>query len=178
MNIKRILLASVVLAVMASVASAQSLDRPGGVQTDPPKRLAGLQAESLVGSWIATVTPTGPGAPPPFKVLLNFTEDGGFTGSAQGDICQEGVATPGYGAWSPAGGRRFDMTFLQIIYQPKDPVGIPLGTFKVRQTINLSESGNEWSGPFKGDIFDPTGNLVFASQGTATAKRIVVERLP
>jgi hypothetical protein len=46
---------------------------------------------------------------------------------------------------------------------------------KVRGRLKLNETSDELSGPFKFDVLDPTGTVVFSSGGTAQGVRIGVE---
>src|SRR5688572_27213557 len=73
---------------------------------------------SPAGAWVGTVT-SGPGGPPPFRVLMNFTADGNFIGSGDGDSFSG--ASPGHGVWERIGGtssRTYAVTFLQLFYAP------------------------------------------------------------
>ena len=57
-------------------------------------------------------------APPPFKALVTFTEDGGLVIAVQGDVTTDPpfVNSSGHGAWVKTGKRTFVMTFLQLSY--------------------------------------------------------------
>jgi hypothetical protein len=94
-------------------------------------------------------------------------------GAAQGDVQAPVVHSTAHGAWVHPGGRTFAFTLLQIFYTPSG--GNLLGLFKVRATLTLDHSGNEWSGPVKFEVFDPAGNLVFSGEGALQAQRIKVE---
>jgi len=164
MNTKRMFIALIIAAMTTMTAIAQ-------IREDA---IALGNAVKPTGSWIGVVTNTQ-GGPPPFRVLMNFTADGGFTGSGDGD---NSVGSPQYGVWERIGNRnsrRFAATFLQLFY---DANANPTGSAKIRQTVILNSSGNAWEGPFKVDIFAPDGTLVFSGAGTATATRIQSEPLP
>jgi hypothetical protein len=127
------------------------------------------------GAWSGTVT-AGPGGPPPFRVLMNFTADGNFIGSGDGDSFSGG--SPQHGVWERIGdtsSRTFAVTFLQLFYAPDSS---PTAMVKVRQTVILNRSGDTWEGPATVDIFAPDGTLVFAGTATGTATRIRSEPLP
>jgi hypothetical protein len=129
---------------------------------------------SPAGSWEGVVTNLE-GGPPPFRVLLNFTADGGFTGSGDGDSA---VGSPQYGVWEQIGSknsRTYSVTFRQLFYDP--PSSIPTGFARIQQKVVLSKSGDSWSGPFVVRIYTPDGILVFTGTGTTTAQRIVSEPL-
>jgi len=160
MIMKKMFLALIIAAMTTMAAFAQSNENP---------------TPNITGSWIGVVTNTQ-GGPPPFRVLMNFTADGGFTGSGDGD---NSVGSPQYGVWERVGrsrlSPRFAATFLQLFY---DENANPTGSAKIRQTIILDSSGNKWQGPAKVDIFAPDGTLVFSGTATATATRIQSEPLP
>jgi len=173
MIMKKLFLALIIAAMTTMAAFAQS-DK-NQTQADKTSVMSNvLNAGDLTGSWVGVVT-AGPGGPPPFRVLVNFTADGGFTGSGDGD---NSVGSPQYGVWERIGSsnsRRFALTFLQLFYAPD---ASSRGSAKIRQTIFLSESGNAWHGPGTVDIFAPDGTLVFSGTATATATRIQSEPLP
>jgi len=133
---------------------------------------------TLVGSWLLTVTV--PDNPPPFDSfsgLWALTGDGILIASAQGDITPTPFpsSTSQYGAWASLGGRQFGATFASILYDVQ--TGENMGMFKLNQNITLNDAGDEWSGPFKLNVYDPDGNVVAVVNGTAKARRIVVEPL-
>ena len=157
---RKLFIALIIAAMAAISASAQIGDTP--------------QWTSPTGSWEGVVTNLG-GGPPPFRVLMNFTADGGFTGSGDGD---NAVGSPQYGVWERVGGknsRTYSVTFRQLFYNPDSS---STGYARMQQTVILSESGDTWSGPFVVKIYAPDGTLVFTGHGTATASRIQSEPLP
>ncbi len=113
--------------------------------------------------------------PPPFRVLMNFTADGGFTASGDGDSA---VGSPQYGVWERIGGkssRTYAVTFRQLFYNPDSS---STGSARIQQTVVLNEPGDTWTGPGVVRIYAPDGTLVFTGTATATATRIVSEPLP
>jgi len=173
MIMKKLFLALIIAAMTTMAAFAQSDEN----QTQADE--ASIESKddkdrNPTGSWMGVVT-AGPGGPPPFRVLMNFTADGGFTGSGDGD---NSVGSPQYGVWERIGGRnsrRFAATFRQLFY---DANSNSTGLAKIRQTVILSRSGDTWRGPARVDIFAPDGTLVFSGTATATATRIQSEPLP
>ena len=157
---KKIFIGLIVAAMTAMTVVAQEKNTPAWT--------------SPTGSWEGVVT--NDVGPAPFRVLMNFTADGGFTGSGDGDSA---VGSPQYGVWERIGGkssRKYSVTFRQLFYDP--PSSIPTGYARMQQTVILSESGDSWSGPFVVRIYLPDGTLVFTGTGTSTATRIVSEPLP
>jgi len=133
---------------------------------------------TIVGSWVLTVSVPG-NAPPfdSFKALWSLTGDGLLIAAAQGDIAPTPfpTSTSQHGAWAQTGGRKFAATFVSILYDGQ--TGDNLGSFRLRQSIVLNDAGDEWNGPFKVNVFDPDGNVVAVIDGTAHAKRIIVDPL-
>ena len=128
---------------------------------------------SPTGSWEGVVTPIG--GPPPFRVLMNFTADGGFTGSGDGDSA---VGSPQYGVWERLGDRNsrtFALTFRMLRYNPDST---STGTHVIQQTVILNAAGDTWTGPGIVRVYTPDGTLVFSGPATATASRIQSEPLP
>jgi hypothetical protein len=184
---KKILLALIVAAAMAvatTSARAQSAERSiveeqateeQAVHSRGLLDILARRKKAVAGSWL--ITAVVPGAPP-FKALLTLTEDGNAVSAGQGDVRVPAPAifSAYHGTWKHLGGRTFTFTILSIMYSPT--TGEFAGLFKVRQTLTLGDSEDEWSGPGKLEIFDPAGNSVFALEGTAQAQRIKVEPLP
>jgi hypothetical protein len=129
------------------------------------------------GSWEGVVTSVN-GGPPPFRVLMTFTADGGFIGSGDGDSSVNQSGSPQYGVWERIGGkasRRYAVTFRQLYYAPD---ATSMGSATIRQTVVLNESGDTWEGPAEVKIFAPDGTLVFTGASVATATRIRSNPLP
>ena len=177
MIMRKIFLALIIAAMTTMTAFAQSNENQ--TQSDETSiEINASNAADPTGSWMGVVT-AGPGGPPPFRVLMNFTKDGGFTGSGDGDVGTTQSGSPQYGVWERVGGansRRFAVTFLQLY--STNTTGASQGMAKIRQTVILSHSGDTWQGPAKVDIFAPNGTLVFSGTATATATRIRSEPLP
>ncbi|HJQ23372.1 MAG TPA: hypothetical protein VKA60_05610 [Blastocatellia bacterium] len=153
------------------------LQRQSG-QTGEPDYSTSAKKPTLVGSWLVTVSI--PGNDPPFdsfKALWALTGDGLLVASAQGDVAPTPFPSnsTAYGAWAETGRRQFAATFRSILYDAV--TGENMGQFKLQQAITLSDSGDEWSGPFKLTVTDPAGNVIAVVSGTQQATRIIVEPL-
>ncbi len=177
MIMKKMFLALIIAAMTTMAAFAQSNENQ--TQADEASIESNDDRDrDPTGSWMGVVT-AGPGGPPPFRVLMNFTKDGGFVASGDGDVGVTQSGSPQYGVWERIGGRnsrRFALTFFQIFSSNSN--ASPQRTVKVRQTIILNRSGNAWQGPATVDIFAPDGTLIFSGTATATATRIQSEPLP
>lgn len=130
----------------------------------------------IVGSWLETVTFSGPDPMPPLKSMSTFTADGGVTVADQGSVAADVVFTPGHGAWNHVSGRTFAWTILEIIYDPA--TGSLIGYLKVNGRYTVDATGNAYSGEFLAAILDPDGNVLFTVEGTNDGRRISVEALP
>ena len=175
MFMKKMFLALIIAAMTTMTVFAQSDENQTQANDEITIKSNLDNSNNPTGSWIGVVT-TAPGGPPPFRVLMNFTADGGFVGTGDGDNFVGG--SPQHGVWERVGGknsRRFAVTFRQLFYAPDSS---PTRLVKVRQTVILSRSGDTWHGPAKVDIFAPDGTLIFSGTATATATRIQSEPLP
>lgn len=136
---------------------------------------ASLHGGNPDGSWIVTVTPSGPPnapLPPPFQALITFTEEGSLvqTDVALSSLTQS--STTGHGEWTRVAPRSFAMKFMKLL---SDATGRLRGTMKVRETIELSLAEDEYSGTGTIELLDLNGKVI-ASFNTATrAKRIQAE---
>jgi len=112
-----------------------------------------------------------------FNGFWALTGDGILIASAQGDVTPAPFpsVTSQYGAWTQLGTHQFAATFKAILYDLS--TGDNLGQFKLQQSMTLSDSGDDWSGPFKLTVTDPCGNILAVVNGTAQASRIKVEPL-
>ena len=163
MYMKRTIAGLIITAMIAITALAQLNDRPEWI--------------GPTGSWEGVVTSIN-GGPPPFRVLMIFTADGGFIGSGDGDSSTNRSGSPQYGVWEQIGGkasRTYAVTFRQLFYAPDST---SLGSATIRQTVILNESGDTWEGPAEVKIFAPDGTLVFTGTATAIATRIQSNPLP
>jgi hypothetical protein len=120
------------------------------------------QRANILGTWDVQVTPTGESS---FPALITFTKGGGVT---ETESDQPGTAL---GAWKRIGHHRFAFAFKSFIFSP---TGEPAGHVLVRSIVTLSHG--TLSGPFKFDVFDPSGNKVQSGTGTATATRFVIPK--
>jgi hypothetical protein len=126
--------------------------------------------KTIVGAWFSTVHPT---LRPAIAGLGTFTSDGGLTNTTT-DALAFPTETPGHGRWVRTGRRTYAITFLVLLGAPD---GSFAATAKVRANLTLSASGDEFSGVFQIDLFDPAGAPIVSDTGTVTGTRIKVEPL-
>src|SRR5262245_13585113 len=87
----------------------------------------GAPKNAIVGSWIETITPSGPQAPPPFKSVGMYNEDGTSVFSDQGGVqmTPPRVLSSAIGTWTHLRDRTFAWTHITLI---SDLDGNLLGT--------------------------------------------------
>jgi hypothetical protein len=161
MNIKRALVVStlgMIVAVLLSALAIAQTAQAGGHD----------RQEKLLGSWEVVVTTVGQGTT--FPALLTFTDDGGMIA----DETPSPFETSGHGNWISTGRRDVAYTFVALIGSAEGPLSAKL---KVVGTLRFNSANDSWSGPFKIDVIDPSGNLILSDQGTFSLTRIAVERL-
>jgi hypothetical protein len=136
--------------------------------------LGGLAAVTAVGA--ATVSAQPPanqihghwlieGTPDPASGLAPFVNVAALTPGGQMVNVDPGVGTS-VGGWRRIKGREYAVTFTGFA-----PGGL---RYVVRATATLSPGGQQLSGPYYSEFFDPAGTLVFAYGGTVAASRQAV----
>ncbi len=145
---------------------------------------ARIEAQGPAGSWVATVTIAGPGAPPPFQALRTYASGGGYVEDSSNSHKLQAPEGSGHGAWVSTGAtaeeanrlgtgtRKFAVTFL---IQRFDANGNLIGSIKVRESAMLNEMGDTYSGSGKFEILDLQGNQIASGLATVQATRIRVE---
>jgi hypothetical protein len=124
--------------------------------------------EKLLGSWNVKVTTVAQGTT--FPALLTFTVDG----SVIADEPPSPFETSGHGNWVKRGHDQVAYTFVSLIGSAE---GTLSAKYKVVGRLKFDARKDEWRGPFKIDVIDPEGNVIFTDRGTFSLKRIAVESL-
>jgi hypothetical protein len=161
---RRALLHSFVALVLVAGSGASAQTQQNNRQGAEHKQ------KTLVGSWWSEVQPT---VMPPFLGLGTFTADGGVINTTSLSLASP-LESPGHGRWIQTGPRTFAITFFTL---SADSTGAVLWTFKVGGTVQLSKDGDEFTGVFRVDVFEPGGSLVGSDTGTVHSTRIQVEPL-
>jgi hypothetical protein len=99
--------------------------------------------------------------------------DGGVINTTSVSLASP-LESPGHGQWIQTGPRTFAITFVTL---NADSAGTVLWTSKVRATLRLSTSGDEFTGVFRVDVFEPGGSLIVSDTGTVFSTRVKVEPL-
>ena len=161
MNLKRILPALIITAIIATVAVAQYSAKEHGTQAKKP---------DLTGTWIVNVTPQGEGAPPPFKALASFHSDGTMV-ETESDTLIPPFITPGHGVWSKVD--RNEFTFL-LIFLTFDNQGNFTGTAKARSN-GAFDGPDAYTDRATVEFFDADGNFLFGGEAIGEGRRITLE---
>ena len=135
----------------------------------------------LVGSWMVAVTP--PGAQPggPARLLVSFTPDG----VALRTTPLQQAAPPAlgsdkmfisttHGAWVHNGDGTFGLTFAGFAF---DETGKFLAVQHIRVAVQVNDSQDGFSGPFKTDFIGADGQVLASSSGSVEGTRMQVEPL-
>jgi hypothetical protein len=150
------------LAVIGTLGAATALAsdaRPSGHHSSP------RTDHELNGTWLTTVqlSDAPPGVPTSFGALDTFLPGGGVVVSSSAPMpSTRGLA---HGSWSHVGHRNFTVTFTWFRF---DASGLPVGTQRVRRTMNVSKSGTSFSGTDVIEIIAPTGAVLATIHGTET----------
>jgi hypothetical protein len=152
-----VIVAAVSLGVVVGVGGVAGADESG-------RHAAGGHADGVLGTWLVDVTPAGD---EPFQAMLTLSPGGG--------VIETETTNPGtaQGSWVDRGGGRVALTIQRFDF---DQQGHPAGHVVVRAELDPVGDGR-LSGPFRVDVFDPEGNIVFSGTGTATARPFEVQPL-
>jgi hypothetical protein len=114
--------------------------------------------KTIVGSWRGE---TGEGN----QIVATFHADGTVITSVATEVTLDPVfltLTPTHGAWKHAGGRRYEVTVVGLLYDvPLEGVGTYQGYLEARVSLRLARGGNRLDGFDKVTFFDTEGNPLF-----------------
>jgi len=168
-----------------------------------PSLWAQTDNQSIVGTWIITVTVnTPPGAPPfIFTDFIAFHEGGTLTAasSAFNAHTSENPFLPaplvvdtsdGYGSWKPLGDdtNQFALTFKRFLFAGTNTSTALYGPFFPGQNVGVNavqavgavhsgRNGDSLTGSFTNQFVNTGGQVVFAGSGTFTAIRLAIQPL-
>jgi hypothetical protein len=104
------------------------------------------EKKTLAGVWDVKISAGG--VQSPLLSIAIFGQDGSFTttGNTKFSLAppNQGLGDergPGYGRWAQTGDREFKLTFYVVLLKE----GEVNGYMRVRSTVSLSESGNEFT---------------------------------
>ena len=207
MNTKRIFAICLSIAWLAVAAAAQTNDRgmlwkryfghhvAAPIQSPPVEAEAqsddltsptlqsnvtinGAAKGRLEGTWLTTVTFEDGFV---LKVLFTFMPGKDETQGTLIDtneflLTPDPIGAPDQGVWQRTSGRSFIATHLAFLFNSAD--GSPAGMAKVRDSINLNDSGDQFTGSQFVEGFDPNGALVFSVHATMTGVRVQAQAPP
>jgi len=134
--------------------------------------------QALIGSWMVAAIATGAQPGPP-RILVSFTGDGVALRTAP--LQQAAPPALGsdkmfisttHGAWVRMDGGTFGMTWVGFAF---DDAGKFLATQRVRVSVELNDTLDGFTGPFKTDFIGADGQVVASTSGTVQGTRIQVE---
>jgi len=134
-----------------------------GYQAFKPEQVKAA-TQSLVGSWMATVTPDGM---PSFADIIVFSSDGTAI-----EMINDG--RPGIGVWQKLSHNRYAFSVWEY-WTGDDAL---LYSARVTSTIELSRDKDQYTGPFFFQVYDSAGNLIVEGPGIATGVRQQLETMP
>lgn len=143
------------LAVFGVAALSNSQDR------------ASREFETLEGTWIVDITPTGQATR---QILTTFARGGTVTGN--GNNPMPTLRSPWQGVWTRVTYRDFVATLERWNF---DAAGNPTGKTELRQVIVVDPSLNQFTGRSKTLVFDVAGNLTSTTDATFRATRSQVK---
>ena len=112
----------------------------------------------------------------PFNTVETFHSDGTFAEDSLLDYIPP-QGPPGRGLWAKTGEGEFSVTHYGVIVGAISDAQLQ-GTYRVRSKLATNQTGDQFSGIGKIEIFDPSGNLVFSVDAPVTARRATLEPLP
>ena len=149
------------------------------LETPTPSMLAGepVGKKGLAGVWEVKVSPVGQSESRLLSLAMfggqgSFTTAGGYKALPPATVVQE-VANeigPGYGLWAATGPREFGLTSYAVMRK----AGLVNGFQRVRDTLILSESGDEYTGHAAMDFFDANWNVVFSTDSDVKGTRLEI----
>jgi hypothetical protein len=163
-------LGAVTYATSASACDTDSLVHSSSYQDDQTMgRLfhhADYDQHSIVGMWSFTMTPTaGPGDFGFQQWHSDGTElmNSGGRSPASQNYCM--------GVWRQTGQNRYHLNHLALSYDPG--TGQLNARVNIKEDVMLDGTGNNYSGTFTIDVYDPSGATQVAhQQGQVTAQRV------
>jgi len=131
-------------------------------------------AGTLVGSWVAAVTPDPASGVPPFRELFTFNSDGTLTMTDDNAPAPPFPFTPGHGVWKKSTEDNYVFHYVNLIYDPASYASN--GQTSIRVHVKLGDDTNSFSGTGHLKVSDNAGNVLFEADGTITASRITIDQ--
>jgi hypothetical protein len=149
------------------------------LETPTPSMLVGEPAgkKGLVGVWEVKLSPVGQSESRLLSLAMfggqgSFTTAGGYKALPPVPAVQA-VANEiglGYGFWAATGAREFRLTWYAVMRK----AGLVNGFQRVRDTLVLSESGDEYTGHAEVEFLDANWNVVFSTDSDVKGTRLEI----
>ena len=130
--------------------------------------------KTLAGVWEVKISAEGV-PPPPLLSIAIFGGDGSFTTTGNTKFSLAPLQSladqrgPGYGRWAQTDGGEFKLTFYAVLWKE----GEVNGYLRVRSTMNLSESGDEFtSRECRVDFMDANWKVVDSDNDEVKGRRL------
>jgi hypothetical protein len=152
-----VVLLSMVVVALGLIAT------PGRGITAQEATPTAMGGHPLVGTWLLDTNADDPANPPEVTI---FTADGAYL-----SVDAEGI--PNHGVWEATGERTAGLTIVSPVMEETFA-----GTFIVRASLEVDETGDSFTAQYTGEFVDPDGvESGEYGPGTATATRITVEEM-
>jgi len=132
-----------------------------------PRRRTAVREDELTGTFTDTIVQPAR----TFKAQFTFVPGGGMAGST---YAIDGSLAVANGVWRCTGRRQFSLTFSFLGYDR----GTTFVRLRVRASIVLNESFDEYSGTGQMDYYDATGKVINSIRAPVSGKRMLPEPLP
>ena len=174
---------------MKSTPICNEMHRPPGAWRrgkSPYRYLLAITLLLAIGFTLAA-DPVPPGAPPSqtdpiagtWRVQVQFDPEIDIQGhvdfssfTSDGRLINVGPQAAGVGEWARSSESQYAITFYAYTATEEGPAW-----FTVRSTITLNDAADEFTGPFRTDFYDLSGNPLFSVTGTVLARRLQLEPL-
>ena len=145
---------------LVSLVTAMALGTSGVAPAQAPERT--MSDRTIQGAWRTMVTPvncqTGDPLGPPFPGLLTFNKGGTMSEYGISPGSSPALRSPGHGVWERTHGwQDYSYTFTFYRY---NSTGVFIGSQKVTATLELGESGDEFTTHAVVEILDANGNVI------------------
>jgi hypothetical protein len=126
-------------------------------------------SETIVGTWLETINPTGIAAPS-FQALTYYAADGGWISTASTDLTPATLASSAYGAWVRTGDHSFRWLAHAFAYTPAGSVN---GFYTIQEDLQLEPAGRAYSGSGSFEIVN-NGKVLVSATFPSNATRVSV----
>lgn len=124
----------------------------------------------LRGAFSVTLTPEE-GGPPPFKMLILFTRDGGVVETDAGPPNPQQFS-PGIGEWTREADGQYTITYTQLQFDEAQNL---IGTFRAKITATFDESKKIVIGHVRVRFYDMSEAITLEGEGLVEGTRLPLD---